>query len=586
MKLHILKLLQDATSLSRLGRFQESLALYSEILAAQPDHLEALNNFGAALGMLRRDHEALAVLERAIAISGDYHEALNNRGASFARLRMFGKALDSFERALAIQANYPDALKNRGAVLVELGRFDEALQSYERALALEPRDVSALTASAKLLRDLGHRDKAMACYDRALAIDPRSLIALNDRGTVLIGLERFREALENFEQALSIKPDYIEAMGNAGYALEKLGRHEDALAMYERALAIRPDEVGVLDNRAIALAKLGRFEESLESEDAAQMVRPNFAKSHVNEGLTRLRMGDLERGFRKYEWRWVDLEPGQQQRRFAQPLWMGRGDLKGKTILLHLEQGLGDTIQFVRYVPLVAALGARVVLEVPAILAPLMGRLAGVSDMVIQGQPLPITDFHCPLLSLPLAFRTKLETIPASIPYLSVDSKAAAMWRGKLAKSGKKLVGLCWKGNAGYKGDYERSIRFADFAPLLTVPGIQFVSLQKELSDEERRLASALPLVHPGEDFRSTAEMIAAFDLVISVDTAWAHCAGAMGKSVWVLLPFSPHWVWFMGRADSPWYPTARLFRQSKIGDWKGVIRNVKKELAKLASTV
>jgi ADP-heptose:LPS heptosyltransferase len=251
-----------------------------------------------------------------------------------------------------------------------------------------------------------------------------------------------------------------------------------------------------------------------------------------------------------------------------------------------MEQGLGDAIQFVRYAPLIAAKGVNVLLETPAILAPLFAGLPGVSRIVIQGEPLPLTDFHCPLLSLPLAFGTTLETIPAIVPYLLADLQATAAWRTKLSKNGEKLVGLCWRGSADYRGDHERSIRFADFAPLLTVPGIRFVSLQKELTDEERRLAGALPLVHPGEDFKSTAELIAALDLVISVDTAWAHWAGAIGKPFWVLLPFSPHWVWLMERADSPWYPTARLFRQSKIGDWKGVIRNVKKELAKRPGTV
>jgi tetratricopeptide (TPR) repeat protein len=578
--------MQDAKGLSGTGRFQESLALYLKILAVQPEHLDALNNCGATLGMLHRDREALTFFGRALKIKPDFLEALNNQGSSFARLRMHGEALERFERALAIRADYSDALRNRGAVLVELGRFEDALRSYDLLLAVDPVNVDALNASGKLLRHLGRNDAAVACYDRVLAINSESLIALNDRGIVLIEMGRYHEALANFERALAIKPDFVEALNNRGNVLEKLTRYDDALISYDRALAIRPDDFGTLDNRAIALAKLGRFEESLESEDAAQKVRPDFARAHVHEGITRLRMGDFERGFRKYEWRWIDDAPEGPRRKFLQPLWMGKADLSGRSVLLHFEQGLGDAIQFVRYAPLVAAKGANVLLEVPAILAPLMAGLRGVSRIVIQGESPPQTDFHCPLLSLPLAFDTVLETIPASIPYLSVDQQAAAAWRARLSKGSERLVGLCWRGSPGYKYDHERSIRFADVAPLLTVPGIRFVSLLKELTDEERQLADALPLVHLGEDFKSTAEMIAALDLVISVDTAWAHWAGAIGKPFWALLSFAPHWVWMMERGDSPWYPTARLFRQPKIGDWKGVIRNVKKELAKWLDTV
>jgi hypothetical protein len=260
---------------------------------------------------------------------------------------------------------------------------------------------------------------------------------------------------------------------------------------------------------------------------------------------------------------------------------MGNEDLQGKTILLHAEQGLGDLIQAFRYVPLVAAKGGAVVLEVPEALKPLVAGLSGVKRVVVCGDPLPLTDFHCPLFSLPLAFGTTIETIPSTIPYLSVDQAVARQWRAKLAAKGKKLVGVCWRGNPNYGKDHERSIRLADFAPLLSVPGIRFVSLHKELTKEEQRLADGLPMVNPGVDFKSTAELIAALDLVISVDTAWTHWTGAIGKPVWVLLHYSPHWVWLTEREDSPWYPTARLFRQPRIGDWKGVIQSVKKELAK-----
>ncbi len=586
LSLDVPRLLQEAMVLSNLGRYAEALARYQEILSVQPDNLDALNNHGVTLMLLLREREALASFDRALRIKPDFVEVLNNRGTSLARLRMFSDALESLDRALVIRPDYVDALRNRGTALRGLGRNEDAVRSYDRALAIDPRQIDVLSDRGKVLVKLGRHEDALASFESVLAIKPGFLDALNDRGIVLLALRRFQEALANFDQALAIRPDFVDALNNRGYALERLTQYDDALASYDRALAIKPDYAEVLDNRGIVLAKLGRFDEALESEDAAQKIQPDYAKAHLHEAFTRLCMGDLRLGLRKYEWRWLDDEQKFSRREFSQPLWLGMGKLRGKTILLHAEQGLGDLIQFVRYAPLAAAKGATVLLEVPEALAPLMTGLAGVSRILIWGEPLPLTDFHCPLLSLPLAFGTTLETIPISVPYLSANPETVAAWRARLPQGGEKLIGVCWKGSSNYKGDHERSIQFADFAPLLSVPGIRFVSLQKELTEEERRLADALPIVHPGADFKSTAEMIAALDLVISVDTAWAHWAGAIGKPLWVLLPFSAHWVWFTGREDSPWYPTARLFRQSKIGDWKGVIRNVKKELAKKLDTV
>lgn len=393
-------------------------------------------------------------------------------------------------------------------------------------------------------------------------------------------LGRLDDAIISYQKALSLNPMSAEAHGNLGNTLQSKGKSREALDSYLKALSLRPNYAEALNNCGVALEALGRYDEALTSYDKAQAIKPDYVDAHYNESLCRLRMGDFERGWEKFEWRWRRKEVVSAWRKFRQPLWLGEEKIAGKTILLHSEQGLGDTIQFCRYAALVAAQGATVLMEVPTPLRSLLSTLEGVSQMAVIGERVPPFDHHCPLLSLPLALKTTMESIPAKIPYLSVNRAAAAAWRARLAPDGDKLVGICWRGNPDFKDDHKRSIRFDNFAPLLSAPGVRFVSLQKELTDEERRQADSLPLVHPGVDFKSTAELIAALDLVISVDTAWAHWAGAIGKPFWVLLSFGPDWRWLLERDDSPWYPTARVFRQPKYGDWDSVIEKIKHKLA------
>jgi hypothetical protein len=363
-------------------------------------------------------------------------------------------------------------------------------------------------------------------------------------------LGRLEEALESYARARAIKPDYAEALYNQGNALVMLGRHREALASYERALAIKPDH----------------------------------AEAQWNQGLARLRLGDFRAGWKQYEWRWQRPDGVKSQRSFAQPVWTGQQSLQGKTILLHAEQGLGDTIQFVRYATLVARRGAKVMLEVQRTLKGLLARVEGVAGIVGRGEELPAFDLHCPLLSLPLAFGTELSSIPASVPYLAATDDRIETWSARLPPRKGLRVGIAWSGNAKHKDDRNRSIALARLAHLFAAPGVQFVSLQKDARDGEAEVLRDIPgfldLGPELKDFADTAALISLIDLVISVDTSTAHLAGAMGKPVWVLLPFSPDWRWLLEREDSPWYPTARLFRQPMIGDWESVIGRMRRELA------
>jgi tetratricopeptide (TPR) repeat protein/ADP-heptose:LPS heptosyltransferase len=570
-------------ALNDLRRYGEALSSFDRVLALKADHAGALCSRGNALRELQRFDEALASYDRALAAQPDYVEAFSNRGITLHEMKRFDEALASYDGALALRPDHASALNNRGNVLHELKRFDEALTSYDRALAVRSNHVGALCNRGATLHELRRFEEALASYDSALAVRPDHAGALYNRGNTLRQLKRFDEALASYDRALALRPDHVEALNNRATALQHLNRFAEAVAGYDRVLARRPDYVEAHNNRGNALGQLNRHDEALASYAKALALRPDHATAHLNEALARLVCGDFERGWRAYEWRWKTPAISPPPRNFSQPLWKGDADLAGKTVLLHAEQGLGDTIQFCRYVPMVAARGARVVLEVQPPLKSLLKSLTGVQQAIARGEPLSQFDCHCPLLSLPLAFDTRLETVPAAVPYLAALPERLALWAAKLGPKAAPRVGVAWAGRATNWNDRNRS---SGLAPLLAlaIPGVTLVSLQKQLRAPDRELLAAQPDIRRvGEefaDFADTAAVIAQLDLVISVDTAVAHLAGAMGKPVFILLPYAPDWRWLLKRSDSPWYPTARLFRQTGPGDWNTLIAEVRAALA------
>ncbi len=568
--------------LAALGHYQEALTSYDCALALKPDYVEALHNRGNALMALGCAEDALASFEHAIALRPDYAAALINRAQVLQRLGRTQDALEGIERALARK---PDGgtLALQGRLLRELNRSKDALQSFTRALELAPSDADTLIARGNTYYDLKSFAAALADYDSALSLRPDAAPIHNNRGNALRELGRSAEALEAFDRALALKPDYAEACNNRGNAQLELNRPAEALADYERALALKPDYIDALVNRGSALRYLGRTADAIESFDRAIALSPELAEARWNRALTCLAVGEFEQGWRGYEWRWRRNNAEMTPRDFAQPQWRGE-DLQGRTILLHAEQGFGDTIQFIRYLPMVVARGGKVVLEIPDDLRPLVGPLDGVVAMVSRGQALPPFDLHCPLLSLPLAFGTTLATVPAPVSYLRAPPERIEQWRARLPPSEALRVGLVWSGKPSHKNDHNRSIALAQLAPLLSKPGFQFISLQKQVRDADRAELEKFPaLVRLDDtlaDFADTAAVVAALKLVIAVDTAVAHLAGAMGKPVWILLPAIGDWRWLQAREDSPWYPSARLFRQPQIGDWESVVARLDWELA------
>jgi tetratricopeptide (TPR) repeat protein len=568
------------------GMSIEALALIREALKSNDQSAAALSNQAIVLAALERPDDALVSYDRAIALKPDFAEALNSRGNLLVKLGRTTDALANYEQALAANPRHFDALINRATALRLLGRDPDAAGSYARALAIDPSRVEIWIALGNTFDLLHRHDDALKCWDHALALKPDAPELHCNRGNALWHLQRAAEALTSYDTALAMRPDAAEIHNNRGNALLDLNRPDDALASFDRALALKSDYAEALVNRANALRDLNRSPDAIASCDAALALDPDLAEAHWNKGLEQLLLGDFEHGWAEYEWRWK--RAGNAPRDFGVPQWRGE-DVSGQTILLHAEQGFGDTIQFVRYVPMLAARGAKIVLEVPDSLMPLLGAIDGVIAMISRGQSYPQIDLHCPLMSLPLAFGTTLSTIPATVPYLRAPAERVETWRARLPASGKLRVGLVWSGKPTHRNDHNRSIAFERFAPLLSAPDIDFVSLQREVRETDKAaLQDAAALLRPDlehADFADTAAVIDTLDLVIAVDTAVAHLAGAMAKPLWPLLPFCPDWRWMLDRTNSPWYPDVRLFRQPRIGDWDSVIGRLAEGLASFAAT-
>jgi tetratricopeptide (TPR) repeat protein len=503
----------------------------------------------------------------------------------------WAEAEAGYRRVLDAQPNHPDALHLLGIIAHQMRRdHNLALELIDKALALKP-SADAVNNRGNALQELKRYEEALASYDEAVSLKPDFAQAFNNRGVALQELRRLDEALSSYDKALALRPDYAEAYNKRGYALHDLNRLDEALASYDKALALKPDLAEAFNNQGVTLQQQNRIDEALASYREALRLGPNFAQAHSNLGYALLLAGRFEEGWKEHEWRWKTEHMSGDARDFPVPLWRGEA-IGDRVILLYAEQGFGDTLQFCRYAPLIAA-GARTVLEVQAPLVRLLSRLPGLTAVVARGDRLPPFDLHCPLLNLPRAFGTTLDTIPAATPYLAADPARAADWRRRLDGLGGLRVGLVWAGGARMKWqhlavDRRRSIALDTLASLGEAPGVSFISLQK--GGPAAQAANPLhgmalhDFTADLHDFDDTAALIDGLDLVISVDTAVAHLAGALGKPVWLLNRFDSCWRWLRNRDDSPWYPLLRQFRQPSPGDWNSVIRSTRDALQHLAA--
>ena len=551
---------------------------YRETLVVLQSMQQALAAYDAG-DWTRAEQLCRAVLEA----RGDYFDALNLLGILAAQTERLPEAVALLEAAVAARPNAPSAHNNLGNAQREGRRFEDALASYGRAIALRGDYAEAYDNRGLALQGLGRHQAALADHDRALQLNAGLAAAHLNRGNALQALRRHADAVAAYERAQKLDRGLVDALVNRGNALCALGRHTEALKSYEVALKRKPDHADAYYCRAIALEALERFDDALTAYDAAIALQPDHAEAHWNKSLVLLAQGRMRDGLPLYEWRWRRPGSGLVPRDFDAPRWTGHEPLEGRTILLYAEQGLGDTLNFCRYVPLVARRGARVVVEAQPALLPLLGGVEGVAEVVARGAPLPAFDLQCPLLSLPLAFGTEVATIPASVPYLAADAAHRDRWRARLGERTRPRIGLVWSGGT-LSSVRERSIPLERFAALLNVDA-EFVSLQQEVRDADRAVLDARPDIrHFGpalEDFADTAALCELMDLVISIDTSTAHLAGALGRPLWVLLRHNPDWRWFRDRADSPWYPGATLYRQTRADIWDDVLEQVGSDLAR-----
>jgi hypothetical protein len=548
-------------------------------LNKEPDSFDSLILLGVAAAQSDRMREAAELFGRAVAARPNDALAHFNRGNALLELKRPEEALASYERALKFAPNFAKAHNNRGLALKDLGRMPEALAGYEQAIRLNPGYADAYNNHGIVLKELARLDEALASYEQAIRLRPDYPEAHYNRGNVLQDLERPDAALASYELAIKNKPDYGAAHNNRGLLLKKQNRLDEALASYEQAISLEPGFAEAYNNRGVALHELKRLDAALASYEQAIKLKPDYAEAHWNLALYRLSTGDWVRGWPEYEWRWENRELGLRARKFAQPRWRGTEPLAGKTIFLYGEQGLGDMLMFCRYAKLVSELGARVIMEAPRPLIPLLGNLEGVEKLVEEGSTPPAFDYHCPLLSLPLAFKTDPATIPSASGYIASSPGKVDEWGKKLGGRTTPRVGLAWSGSMDYGDDSKRSIALRELVKRLP-PHYQYFSLQKSVrSSDQNSLNSHARILHFGASFTDTAALCELMDVVISVDTSIAHLAGAMGRPVWVLLSYMPDWRWLLDRPDSPWYSSARLFRQKVSGDWAGVIDEASRAL-------
>lgn len=573
--------------LNTLQRHEEAIACYQRAIAIKPDYAEAHSNLGNALLALKRDAEAIDCYRQAIALKPNYADAHYNLGNALNAAGRSAESLDCYHRAMALKPAYAEAYSNLGNALVTLGRNEEAIIACQQAIALKPDFAEAHSNLGNALNALNRTQEAMICYHKAIALKQDCAEAYYNLGVALKTQKRAAEAVDYYRKAISLKPDFADAYNNLGTALNALNRPEEAMVCFKQAMALKPDFAEVHSNFGNAVNALNRPAEAMDHYQKAITIKPDCADAQWNLSLALLALGQFEPGFREYETRWA-RKATKPLLETPYPCWLGDVDIAGKKLLIQFEQGQGDAIQMLRYVPLLEEMGVECWIQLPKALLPLMRRSFPQAKMLVLPNLCPAgMDYRIPLMSLPLAMQTFSEAaIPKPSSYLKPDESRIAFWRAQLAtQSSSKTVGLVWRGNPEHHNDHNRSAAVSDLLPLVAAhPSIQFVTLQKDLSDNERTALEHhrnLRILDPElSSFDETAAVMCVLDLVISVDSAPAHLAGALGRPAWILLPFCAEWRWLTERSDSPWYPTAQLFRQPAIGDWTRLINRVSAALS------
>lgn len=489
------------------------------------------------------------------------------------------KAENICREILDVQPNNMDALYFLAEICYSSQKYDLAIEYIKNVLQYNPANAEAYNNLGLIYQEKEQFNEAVEYYEKALQLNPNLPDSYLNLGFVLQKTGRIDEGIIYYKKALKFNPNDTNVYYNLGIAFQEKGQLGEAIQYYQKALELNPNDADIYCNLGFALQENRQPDEAIKYYQKALQLNPHHATAHLNMALALLLTGNFRDGWRQYEWRWQTYLAS-SKRNFSQPLWDG-SDIKGRTILLYDEAGFGDYIQFIRYAPLVAQYGGKIVFECHKELTSLLQSAEGIQEIVGRGEELPKFDVHCPLSSLPLIFDTTLESIPAKIPYICVESKLIQKWKNKVQHDEfKTKIGLVWAGRS------ISSCSLETFSLIARIDNITFYSLQKGEAEKQAKNPpkgmSVIDLTEDINDFSDTAALIENLDLVITIDTAVAHLAGALGKPVWTLLPFMPDWRWMLNRDTSPWYPTMRLFRQSSPGDWKPVIANVADELEKI----
>jgi len=583
------EMLAAALEHHQASRLQEAEALYREIVAVEPTNVDAWHLLGILSQQTGKREEAKSYLNRAIGLNPGIAELHYNLGLVLHSERKGEEAIGCFQRALGIKPGFDDAknslalaLNDRALACRALGDSQEELENYRRAIELNPNFAGIHVNKGIALKGLGKTDEAIDCFRQALELDPNIALASSSLGLALYERGEIEAAIRLYRKALQQDAADAGTHNNLGLALRLQGKIAEAAQCFRRALELGLDQAEVHSNLGLALHDLGELEEAVVCYERALERDPEFIDGQVGFSTLLLLKGDFETGWPKYEWRW---KTGQfKAGEFPQPRWNGE-PLAGKTILLQAEQGLGDTIQFVRYVAVLKEMGAKVVFECQKPLLKLLASYRGIDQLVAEGSEPPEFDFHLPLLSVPRVLKTSLATIPGGVPYLFANPELVAYWRVQLAETRGFKIGINWHGRAGHVQAERRDIPIHYFASLTMLPAVRLMSLQKD-GGKELSAPAAKAIVNLGDQidrehgaFMDTAAIMMNLDLVITSDTSIAHLAGALGVPVWVPLPYVPDWRWLLERSDSPWYPTMRLFRQKKLGDWDRVFDEIRTAL-------
>lgn len=566
--------------------FKEAILCYEYALQLEPSLSAVYINMGNLYKDKKMRDEAVKCYGKALCLNPNLADAHYNMGNIYKDLGQIDEAISSYKMALTKDPNLADAYYNMGNAYRDSYRFDEAISSYKAALDINPNMTFAHHNLGDAYKNQGMLNEAIRCYQNAIEINSDYAEGYNSIGNALKDEGKLEEAIIYYNKALQIKPDYAYAYYNLANIFQNQGKFEKAISYYCIALHLKPSSIEVYNNIGNAYLDQGCFDRALFYYQEGLKKKPSYAEIIFNQATTHLLKGNLIKGWEGYEWRFRrSAKHTVYIHSYDKPRWDG-SFFRGKRLFVHAEQGLGDALQFVRYLPMVKARGGTVIFESPKQLFGLMQNFPGIDELTIMSYEKKSDkefDFYIPLMSLPWIFKTTIDTIPAKIPYFSSDPIKCKYWRRRLAGDGFK-VGLVWSGQ--YRPPYDRFILLEKFAPICKIKGVRLYGLQKgDAAGQIDRLPEDMQIINLGDelvDFTDTAALIENLDLIISIDTSVVHLAGAMAKPTWVLLRFIPDFRWLMHREDSPWYPTVRLFRQSVRGDWDSVILKVARELSLL----